>query len=55
MIRNGGVASGFGIEPELVAAGRLPVELEAELLQALDDLPVAEASKLPQQPLTISG
>lgn len=49
------VAAGLGVEPQLVAAGRLPVKFEAELLQALDDLPVAKAGQAPHQPLTIIG
>lgn len=47
MIGDGGVTVGLRIEPNLMGARRLTVELEAELTQALDDLPVLEARQPP--------
>lgn len=38
-----------------MAARCLAVELEAELLQTLDDLPIAETGKPPRQTATTKG
>ncbi len=45
MIGDGGVTIGGGVEPDLVRASGLTVELEAYPLQALHDLPILETGK----------
>jgi len=40
VVGNGGIAAGGGVVPDLMTAGGLAVEFEAEFLQLLDDLPV---------------
>ena len=45
VIRDRGVAMGGRVEPDLMRAAGLPVELEAKLFQPLDDLPVAKTGK----------
>ena len=42
MIGDGGIAPRLRVEPDFMRARRLTVELETKLLQALDDLPLAE-------------
>ncbi|MHB1144796.1 MAG: hypothetical protein ACYCZS_07850 [Thiobacillus sp.] len=55
MIGNGGIAAYFRIESDFMRACRLAVEFEAQLLQAPDDLPIAEAGQSPHQAFTIIG
>jgi len=45
MIGDCGVAARIRVVPDFVTAGGLPVESEAELLEALDDLPLAKAGQ----------
>ena len=55
MVGNGGVMVGSGVKPDLVRAGGLAIELEAELLEPLDDLPVTEAGESAHQLPMMSG
>ena len=43
VIGDSGVAMGGGVEPDFMRSARLAIELEAKLLQPLDDLPVSKA------------
>ena len=43
----GGIAASGWIAPDFMTARRLPVELKAQLLYALHDLPVAETGEPP--------
>lgn len=45
MVGNRGVAVGQRVDPNLMAASGLTVELEAKLLEALDDLTMLEAGQ----------
>ena len=55
VVRAGCVAVLCRVEPDFVGAGGVTMELQSQLLQPLDDLPVAEAGWLPPQVATISG
>ena len=45
VIRDGGIAMGRGVEPDLMRSAGLTIKLEAKLLQPLDDFPVSEAGE----------
>lgn len=45
MVRNSRVAIALGVEPNLVASGRLPVEFKPEFPQSTYDFAVAESGK----------
>jgi hypothetical protein len=48
MVRNGRIAIGEGVEPDLVASGCLPVKCKSKGLQSPDDLSITESSQPPQ-------
>jgi hypothetical protein len=55
VVGNRRVTTGIAVEPDLVAAGRLPVEIESEGLDSPEDVPVPETAERPRQPATIKG
>ena len=55
VVRDGGLTVQPGIEPNLMLAGCLAVELQAELLRTPDDVPIAKARQRTHQVATISG
>ena len=55
VVGDGGVAVECWVEPDLMRACRLAVELQAELLQPLDDVPIAKARQRAHQVAMISG
>ena len=50
-----GVAVQRRVESDLVAACRLAVEFQAELLEPLDDVPITKPCQLTHQVATIKG
>ena len=55
MVGNGGVFIAGWVKPDLMAAGSLAIELEAQLFEFFDDLPVFEACQPAHQVPRISG
>ena len=55
MVRNSGVTVGGRVVLELMRAGSLAVELEAEAFEPLHNLPVTKAGEASHQALTIKG
>ena len=55
MVGNSGVMISCGVEPNLVTACRLPVELKSEQLQTSIDVSIPETCKTTHQVATMSG
>ena len=55
MVGNSGVTVGGRVVLELMRAGSLAMELEAEAFEPLHDLPVTKAGETPHQALMIKG
>ena len=47
MVGNSGISTSFGIEPDLMAAGSLPVKLKSSFFQFADNLPVLNPDSRP--------
>ena len=55
MVRNSGVTVSHWVVPDLMRAGSLAVQLEAEAFESLHDLPVTKVGETTHQALTIKG
>ena len=55
MVGDGGVSVERWVEPDLMRAGGLTVKLQPELLQSIDDVPIAKARQRAHQVATING